>query len=211
MDKAPGTRPGEKQWKVRRVRVCETLADQLGVPVSDSWILVIGSIQWRYDMKKIVIFIAIVVLVLLAAAACGPSDNAVEIAQAQSVIEAARAAQDAARAAQIASQGLSDVGRGQTLILVLLTSGGGSTDWAGCLYCHPTPDLETQPVSTKEQLVAGLVDRTRTGSAWTESDPYQQLLLQQQMLLTQLLQQSQTETQDDDHLNCLPAGGDRCG
>jgi uncharacterized membrane protein len=72
-------------------------------------------------MKKIVIFITIVVLVLLAAAACGPSDNAVEIAQAQSVIEAARAAQDAARAAQIASQGLSDVGRGQTLILVLLT------------------------------------------------------------------------------------------
>ena len=69
-------------------------------------------------MKKIGFFIILLLLVL---AACEPSDNAVEIAQAQSVIEAARAAQGDARAAQIASQGLSDVGRGQTLILLLLT------------------------------------------------------------------------------------------
>jgi len=72
-------------------------------------------------MKKIGFFIALVLSVLLVLVAYGPSDNAVEIAQAQGVIEAARAAQDAARAAQIATQGLSDVGRGQTLILVLLT------------------------------------------------------------------------------------------
>ena len=28
--------------------------------------------------------------------------------------------------------------------------GGGSTDWDGSLYCHPTPDLEAQPGSAKE-------------------------------------------------------------
>ena len=88
-------------------------------------------------------------------AACGPSDNAVEIAQAQSVIEAARAAQDAARAAQIASQGLSDVGRGQTLILVLLTLVLVVLIGTGCLHRHPTPDLETQPDSTKRYRSRG--------------------------------------------------------
>jgi hypothetical protein len=68
-------------------------------------------------MKKIGLFILLTVVLT----ACGPSNNAVDIAQAQSIIEAARAAQDAAQAAQIAARGISDVGRGPTLILVLLT------------------------------------------------------------------------------------------
>ncbi len=51
----------------------------------------------------------------------GPSNNAVDIAQAEAVIEAARAAQSAAEAAKISAQGLSDVARGQTTILLLLT------------------------------------------------------------------------------------------
>lgn len=51
----------------------------------------------------------------------GPSNNAVDIAQAEAAIEAARAAQNAAEAAKISAQGLSDVARGQTVILLLLT------------------------------------------------------------------------------------------
>lgn len=155
-------------------------------------------------MKKISFFIAIVLLVSLAAAACGPGDNAVEIAQAQSVIEAARAAQDAARAAQIASQGLSDVGRGQTLILVLLT-----------LVVVLLTGLAVYIVLQRQIWKHSQVQPRNTGrwmsgpnAHWKRvegPDPYQQLLLQQQMLLTQLLQESQAETQDDDPPQ-LPAG-----
>lgn len=155
-------------------------------------------------MKKIGFFIAIVVLVLLAVAACEPSDNAVEIAQAQSVIEAARAAQDAARAAQVASQGLSDVGRGQTLILVLLT-----------LVVVLLTGLAVYMVIQRQFWKRSQFQPKATGrwiggpnAHWKRmdgSDPYQQLLLQQQMLLTQLLQQSQAESQDDDPPQ-LPAG-----
>ena len=112
-------------------------------------------------MKKIGFFIALVLSVLLVLVACGPSDNAVEIAQAQSVIEAARAAQDAARAAQIASQGLSDVGRGQTLILVLLTLLVVLLIGLAAYIVHPTSDLETQPDSTKAHW--SLDQRTKRG------------------------------------------------
>lgn len=155
-------------------------------------------------MKKIVIFIAIVVLVLLAAAAYGPSENAVEIAQAHSVIEAARAAQDAARAAQIASQGLSDVGRGQTLILVLLT-----------LVVVLLIGLAAYIIIQRQIWKYRQVQPRNTGrwmsgpnAHWKQvegSDPYQQLLIQQQMLLTQLLQESQAETDEDDRPQ-LPTG-----
>jgi uncharacterized membrane protein len=148
-------------------------------------------------MKKIVIFIAIVVLVLLAAAACGPSENAVEIAQAQGVIEAARAAQDAARAAQIASQGLGDVGRGQTLILILLTL------MVVLLIGIAAYIVIQRQIWKRSQFQSKNTGRWIGGpnAHWKRMgspDPYQQLLLQQQMLLTQLLQQSQAETQDDD-------------
>ena len=148
-------------------------------------------------MKKIVIFIAIVVLVLLAVAACGPSDNAVEIAQAQSVIEAARAAQDAARAAQIASQGLSDVGRGQTLILILLTLVVifliGMAAYI-VIQRQIWKHSQVQPRNTGRWMSGPNAHWKRVESP----DPYQQLLLQQQMLLTQLLQGSQAETDEDD-------------
>jgi hypothetical protein len=152
-------------------------------------------------MKKIGFFIILFLLVL---AACGPSDNAVEIAQAQSVIEAARAAQDAARAAQIASQGLSDVGRGQTLILVLLT-----------LVLVILVGLAAYVVIQRQLWKHNHVQQKGAGrwmsgpnARWKRvdnPDPYQQLLLQQQMLLTQLLQQSQAETEEDDRPQ-LPAG-----
>ena len=155
-------------------------------------------------MKKIAIFITIVVLVLLAAAACGPSDNAVDIAQAQSVIEAARAAQDATRAAQIASQGLSDVGRGQTLILVLLTLVVVLLiGMAAYIVIH-------RQIWRRSQFQSKNTGRWIGGpnAHWKRmdgSDPYQQLLLQQQMLLTRLLQQSQIETPEDDQPQ-LPTG-----
>jgi len=148
-------------------------------------------------MKKIVIIIALVVLVFLAAVACGPSDNAVDIAQAQSVIEAARAAQDAARAAQIASQGLSDVGRGQTLILVLLT-------FVVVLLIGLAAYIILQRQFRRHnQIQSKNTSRWLSGpnAQWKRvnaPDPYQQLLLQQQLLITQLLQQSQEETPEDD-------------
>lgn len=155
-------------------------------------------------MKKIGFFIALVLSVLLVLVACGPSDNAVEIAQAQSVIEAARAAQDAAQAAQIASQGLSDVGRGQTLILVLLT-----------LLVVLLIGLAAYVVLQRQIWKYNQIQPKPTGGRWISGpnagwrrienpDPYQ-LLLQQQMLLTQLLQQSQMESNDDEQPQ-LPTG-----
>lgn len=155
-------------------------------------------------MKKIGFFIAIVVLVWLAAAVCGPGDNAVDIAQAQGVIEAARAAQDAARAAQIASQGLSDVGRGQTLILLLLTL------VVVLLIGLAVYIVIQRQIWKHNQVRSKDVGRWMSGpnAHWKRmdgSDSYQQLLLQQQLLLTQLLQQSQAESQDDDPPQ-LPAG-----
>ncbi len=155
-------------------------------------------------MKKIGFFIALVLSFLLVVAACGPSDNALEIVQAQSVIEAARAAQDAARAAQIASQGLSDVGRGQTLILILLT-----------LVVVLLTGLAVYIVIQRQIWKRSQVQSKGMGrwiggpnAHWKRMDgydPYQQLLIQQQMLLTQLLQQSQVESEDDDRPQ-LPAG-----
>lgn len=155
-------------------------------------------------MKKIVIFIALVLLVLFAVAACVPSDNAVEIAQAQSVIEAARAAQDAARAAQIASQGLSDVGRGQTLILILLTL------MVALLIGMAAYIVIQRQFWKHSQVLPKNNGRWMSGpnAHWKRmdgSDPYQQLLLHQQMLLTRLLQQSQAEAPEDDQPQ-LPAG-----
>ena len=152
-------------------------------------------------MKKIGFFIILFLLIL---AACGLSDNVVEITQAQSVIEAARAAQDAARAAQIASQGLSDVGRGQTLILVLLTL---VLIILACLAAYIVIQRQLWKHNQVQQKGAG---RWMSGpnAHWKRidsPDPYQQLLLQQQMLLTQLLQQSQAEIEEDDRPQ-LPAG-----
>jgi len=155
-------------------------------------------------MKKIGFFIALVLSVLLVVAACRPSDNAVEIAQAQSVIEAARAAQNAARAAQIASQGLSDVGRGQTLILVLLTLVVVLLiGLAACIVVQRQiwKHSQVQPKNTGRWMSGPNAHWKRVEG----SDPYQQLLLQQQMLLTQLLQQSQVESEEDDRPR-LPTG-----
>ena len=155
-------------------------------------------------MKKIGFFIALVLSVLMVVAASRASDNAVEIAQAQSVIEAARAAQDAARAAQIASQGLGDVGRGQTLILVLMT-----------LVVVLLIGLAAYIVIQRQIWKHSQVQPKHSGrwmsgpnAHWKRvdgPDPYQQLLLQQQMLLTQLLQQSQVETEEDERPQ-LPTG-----
>lgn len=56
-----------------------------------------------------------------------------DIAQAQAVIESAKAAQEAARAANTAATGLSIMGSGQTLILLLLTAALVGT-WALVVY-----------------------------------------------------------------------------
>ena len=110
------------------------------------------------------------------------SDNSVEITRAQGVIEAARAAQDAARAKQIASQGLSDVGRGQTFILVLLN-----------LVLVVLVGLVVYIVLQRQIWMHSKVQPQNTGlwvtgpnAHWKRvenPDPYQQLLLQQQLLL----------------------------
>lgn len=145
-------------------------------------------------MKKIGLFILIVVIL----AACGPSENAVDIAQAQSVIEAARAAQDASRAAQIAAQGISDVGRGQTLILVLLTL------LVVVILC-----LAVYLVVRRLILIQHAYRKLTTGkwisgpnAHWRkaeEPDLYQQMLLEQQWLLTQLLSQGHEDADTGAH------------
>ncbi len=136
-------------------------------------------------------------LVLLATilTACGPSQNAVEIAQAQSVIEAARAAQDAAYAAQIAAQGISDVGRGQTLILLLITL--IIVALLGlAVYFVVWRMIRAQ--RAYRQLTPGSTGRWLSGpnAHWRKSgepDLYRQMLIEQQWLLTQLLSQGQED------------------
>ena len=154
-------------------------------------------------MKKFVFFLFLVFLCVFALSWVA-SDNSVEITRAQGVIEAARAAQDAARAAQIASQGLSDVGRGQTFILVLLT-----------LVLVVLVGLVAYIVIQRQiwkhtQVLPKNSGRWVSGpnAHWKRvenPDPYQQLLLQQQMLLTQLLQQNQMEAGENDQPQ-LPDG-----
>ena len=154
-------------------------------------------------MKKFVFFLFLVFLCVFALSWV-TSDNSVEITRAQGVIEAARAAQDAARAAQIASQGLSDVGRGQTFILVLLT-----------LVLVVLVGLVAYIVIQRQiwkhtQVLPKNSGRWVSGpnAHWKRvenPDPYQQLLLQQQMLLSQLLQQNQLEAGDNDQPQ-LPDG-----
>ena len=154
-------------------------------------------------MKKFVFFLFLVFLCVFALSLVA-SDNSVEITRAQGVIEAARAAQDAARAAQIASQGLSDVGRGQTFILVLLT-----------LVLVVLVGLVAYIVIQRQiwkhtQVLPKNTGRWVSGpnAHWKRvenPDPYQQLLLQQQMLLTQLLQQNQMEAGENDQPQ-LPDG-----
>ncbi len=154
-------------------------------------------------MKKFVFFLFLVFLCVFALSWV-TSDNSVEITRAQGVIEAARAAQDAARAAQIASQGLSDVGRGQTFILVLLT-----------LVLVVLVGLVAYIVIQRQiwkhtQVLPKNSGRWVSGpnAHWKRvenPDPYQQLLLQQQMLLTQLLQQNQLEAGENDQSQ-LPDG-----
>ena len=154
-------------------------------------------------MKKFVFFLFLV-FVCVFALSWVASDNSVEITRAQGVIEAARAAQDAARAAQIASQGLSDVGRGQTFILVLLT-----------LVLVVLVGLVVY-IFIQRQIWKHAQVPPKNSGRWVSGpnaywkrvenpDPYQQLLLQQQMLLTQLLQQNQMEAGENDQPQ-LPDG-----
>jgi len=96
------------------------------------------------------------------------------------------------------------VGRGQTLILVLLTL-------AVVLLTGLAVYIVIQrQIWRRSQVQPKNKGRWMSGpnTQWKRVDapnPYQQLLLQQQMLLTQLLQQSQVESEDDDRPQ-LPAG-----
>lgn len=150
-------------------------------------------------MKTIGLFIPLMLIL----AACSPSQNAVDIAQAQSVIEAARAAQDAAYAAQIAARGISDIGRGQTLILVLLT-----------LLLVLLVALAVFVVIRRLNNWQHGIRRIGSGkwlsgpnAHWKktadEPDLYRQMLIEQQLLLTQLLSHGQEETDNHD-LSELP-------
>ena len=154
-------------------------------------------------MKKFAFFLFLVFLCVFALSLVA-SDNSVEITRAQGVIEAARAAQDAARAAKIASQGLSDVGRGQTFILVLLTL------VLVVLVGLVVYIMIQRQIWRHTQVLPKSSGRWVSGpnAHWKQvenPDPYQQLLLQQQMLLTQLLQQNQMEAGENDQPQ-LPDG-----
>ena len=149
-------------------------------------------------MKKIGLFISLMVIL----AACGPTANEVVIAQAQSAIQAARAAQNAAQAAQVAAQGMSDVGRVQALILLLLT-----------LLLVAMAGLAIYIISQRLTSWQRNFRQVRSGqwlsgpnAHWKkteEPDLYQQMLLEQQWLLAQLLSQGQEETDHHD-LSDLP-------
>ncbi len=149
-------------------------------------------------MKKIGLLIPLVVLL----SACGPTQNEVDIAQAQSVIEAARAAQDAARAAQIAAQGISDIGRGQTLILVLLTL-------IVVLILSMAVFLVVRRLISVQRTIQQIPSgRWMSGpnAHWKKSaepEIYQQMLLEQQLLLAQLLSQGHEEA-DQHALSEIP-------
>lgn len=150
-------------------------------------------------MKKIGLFVLMVMIL----AACGPTENAVDIAQAQSVIEAARAAQDASRAAQIAAQGLSDMGRGQTLILLLVT-----------LIVFVLLGLAAYLIIRRLIRIQSVYRKVTSGTwisgpnaHWKKSeepDLYQQMLIEQQWLLTQLLSQGHEDAADTHDLLDLP-------
>jgi hypothetical protein len=149
-------------------------------------------------MKKIGLFILLTVVLT----ACGPSNNAVDIAQAQSIIEAARAAQDAAQAAQIAARGISDVGRGQTLILVLLTLLVVVLVGLAVYLCLRRLVLlqrNFQKISSGRWLSGPNAHLKKS----EEPDLYQQILLEQQWLLAQMLSQGHEETDQHD-LSELP-------
>jgi hypothetical protein len=144
-------------------------------------------------MKKISLFISLMVIL----AACGPTANAVAIAQAQSAIQAARAAQNAAQAAQVAAQGMSDVGRVQSLILLLLT-----------LLLIAMAGMAIYIISRRLASWQRNFQQVRSGqwlsgpnAYWKKSeepDLYQQMLLEQHLLLSQLLSQGQEETDHHD-------------
>ena len=146
--------------------------------------------------------IGLMILLGLLLAACGPSENAVDIAQAQSVIEAARAAQDAAQAAQIAAQGVSDVGRGQTLIVVLLTL-------IVVVLLSLIAYLVVRRLIRLQQTMQPIPSGRWIGGPnahWRKSEEpelYRQMLLEQQLLLAQLLSQGHAETDQSD-LSELP-------
>ena len=150
-------------------------------------------------MKKIGLFVLIMVILT----ACGPTENAVDIAQAQSVIEAARAAQDASRAAQIAAQGVSDVGRGQTLILLLVTLIFVAL-FVLAVYLVVRRLIRIQRVYrnlTSGKWISGPNAHWRKSE---EPDLYQQMLIEQQWLLTQLLSQGYEDATDGHDLLDLP-------
>jgi hypothetical protein len=149
-------------------------------------------------MKKIGLFIPLMVILT----ACGPSANDVDIAQAQGIIEAARAAQDAAQAAQIAAKGISDVGRGQTFILLLLTI-------LVCILVGLAVYLIVRRLAFQQNSFRPVSSGRWIGGPnahWkkaAEPDLYPQMLLEQQLLLMQLLSQNKEETDRHD-LSELP-------
>ena len=144
-------------------------------------------------MKRIVVFILITFILI----ACGPTDNAVDIAQAQSAIEAARAAQDAARAAQIAAEGLSDVSRGQTLILVLLTIILVAIVVVG-VYLLVVRALNFQRIKNSNSPPRWISGPNAQWKRLEQPDLNYQIILQQQQLLAQMLSQSQTELSEEE-------------
>ncbi len=140
-------------------------------------------------MKKIGLF----VLIAMILASCGPSENAVEIGQSQRVIEAARAAHETSRAAQIAAQGISDMGRSQTLFLLLVTL-IFIVLLVLAVYLVLRRLIRLQRLF--RQFSTGQISSGRwisdPNAHWRKSEEsalYQQMLLDQQWLLTQLLSQ----------------------
>ena len=132
-------------------------------------------------MKKIGLFIPLMMIL----AACGPSENTVDITRVNSVIKAASAA-------QVATQGLSEVGHWQSLILILLVLFlVVPFVLAVCVFirCFILWKYIIWPTGSGQWI--GEFDTQWKKSE--EPDLYQQIQLDQQWLFSQLLSQGQDE------------------
>ncbi|MDD5367607.1 MAG: hypothetical protein PHQ40_00860 [Anaerolineaceae bacterium] len=150
-------------------------------------------------MKKIGLFVLFAAILT----ACGTSENTGNLARAQNVVEAGRAAQGAARAGRIAAQGVSDVSRGQTLILSLVTL---IIVVLLSLAAYLVIRRLIRILRTFRQLTTGATSMwlREPNARWRkpkEADLNQQIFIEQQWLWTQLLSQSHEDADSPDFLD----------
>jgi hypothetical protein len=143
---------------------------------------------WRCHVKKICLLILLVLLL----AACVPNKNTVNITYAKRTIEAVHTAQRAAQTTQVATRGLGEIGHWQSLILILLVLFLVVPFLLAvfiliqCLTLWKHPIRRTGSIQRFEEPIAHYKKSD-------EPDLYQQILLEQQWLFSQLPSQNRDE------------------